>query len=61
LAARRLQARRQSFRVREHVVRDRDGCFHTKSITIGPSCFKACGSAAVSNAQPRVGRLGWTL
>jgi hypothetical protein len=50
LAARRLQARRQSFRVREHVVRDRDGSFHTESITVGSSCFKACGSAAVSTS-----------
>ena len=32
-AARDLQSRRQSFRVREHVVGDRDGCFHTESIT----------------------------
>jgi hypothetical protein len=56
-----LQSQRQSFRVREHVVRDRDGCFHTESITTGPSCFKACGSAAVSDAKTRVDRLGWTL
>jgi hypothetical protein len=57
LAAGSTEPRRQSLGVLEHVVRDRNGGFHTSSITARRSRVNARGTAAFSRSQPKDSQL----
>jgi hypothetical protein len=52
LAAGSTEPRRQSLGVLEHVVRDRNGCFHTSSITAQRSRVNARGTAKIKGSRP---------